>query len=123
MHELSVCQALLGQVAELAAHHRASAVGRITVEVGPLSGVEPELLLSAFEFARAGGCAADAVLTIKVIEITVSCLECGVESPAAVNRLICAACGAYRTRVVRGDELRLRAVELRVSEPLPAATA
>ncbi len=101
----------------------AHAVERITVEVGPLSGVEPALLVRAFEFARVGGCAAEAVLSIKTLEITVSCRECGAESPAQPNRLICAACGAYRTRVVRGDELRLRGVELRVSEPLPPTTA
>jgi hydrogenase nickel incorporation protein HypA/HybF len=122
VHELSVCQALLAQVAEIAADHGASAVKRITVEVGPLSGVEPDLLVRAFEFARVGGCAADAVLAIKAIEITVSCLTCGAQSQARPNRLICAACGAYRTRVVAGDELRLRGVELRVSERQPAAT-
>lgn len=123
VHELSVCQELLRQVAQVAADHGASAVERITVEVGPLSGVEPELLLRAFEFARLGGCAARAVLSIKAMEITVSCRECGAETQALPNRLLCAACGAYRTRVVRGDELRLRDVELRASEPLPAATA
>jgi hydrogenase nickel incorporation protein HypA/HybF len=123
VHELSVCQALLAQVTEIAAAHAAQAVERITVEVGKLSGVEPALLLRAFEVARTGGCAAQAALSIKTIGITVSCLECGAESPARANRLLCAACGAYRTRVVGGDELRLRRVELCVSEPPAAVTA
>jgi hydrogenase nickel incorporation protein HypA/HybF len=122
MHELSICQALLEQVAEIAVRHGAQGVERITVEVGPLSGVEPELLVRAFEFARVGGCAAGAVLWIKRIEITVSCLTCGAESGAEPNRLICARCGAYRTRVVAGDELRLRDVEFRAPEPQSAAT-
>ena len=43
MHELSICSALLDQVSDLAGRRGASAVQRITIEVGPLSGVEPAL--------------------------------------------------------------------------------
>jgi hypothetical protein len=39
-----------------------------------------------------------------------------VESIAAPNRLICRSCGDFRTRVVAGDELRLRRIELRMPE-------
>jgi hydrogenase nickel incorporation protein HypA/HybF len=123
VHELSVCQALLAQVIEIATDRGASAVSRITVEVGPLSGVEPGLLASAFEIVRAGSCAAGAILSIETTAITISCLICGAESQTAPNRLLCAACGGYRTRVVGGDELRLRGVELRVPEARPASTA
>jgi hydrogenase nickel incorporation protein HypA/HybF len=123
VHELSVCQALLAQVVEIATDRGASAVSRITVEVGPLSGVEPGLLASAFEIVRAGSCAAGAILSIETTAITISCLICGAESQTAPNRLLCAACGGYRTRVVGGDELRLRGVELRVPEARPASTA
>jgi hydrogenase nickel incorporation protein HypA/HybF len=117
VHELSVCQALLAQVTEIAINRGASSVAQINVEVGPLSGVEPSLLASAFEVARAGSCAAEATLSIETTAITISCLSCGAESQARPNRLLCAQCGGYRTRVVRGDELRLRRVELRVPEP------
>ena len=120
MHELSVCQALIDEVVKIAAGHEARAVGRITVEVGPLCGVEPELLARAFEIARLGTCAAGAELSIAVPEIRVRCSDCGTASPARPNRLLCAACGGYRTQVVEGDELRLRAVELDVPEAHPA---
>lgn len=123
VHELSVCQALLAQVVEIATDRGASAVSRITVEVGPLSGVEPALLASAFEIVRAGSCAARAILLIETTAVTISCLICGAESQTAPNRLLCAACGGYRTRVVGGDELRLRGVELRVPEARPTSTA
>ena len=48
MHELAVCQALLERVEAMAAARGARAVKRVTVRVGPLSGVEPQLLASAF---------------------------------------------------------------------------
>jgi hydrogenase nickel incorporation protein HypA/HybF len=116
VHELSVCQALLGQVAEIAKVRGASAVERITVELGPLSGIEPELLAGAFAVLRAGGCAAQALLSIESTTVTISCLGCGAQSPAHPNRLVCLVCGGFRTRIITGDELRLRRLELRVPQ-------
>ncbi|MEN8167275.1 MAG: hydrogenase maturation nickel metallochaperone HypA, partial [Pseudomonadota bacterium] len=51
MHELSVCQALLAQVTEVADREQASEVSRILLRIGPLSGVVPELLEQAFTIA------------------------------------------------------------------------
>lgn len=123
MHELSVCQALLTQVTDIAIDSGASAVVRILVEVGPLSGVESALLARAFEVARAGSCAAEAELSIETMAIRISCLICGAESQTPPNRLLCAVCGGYRMRVVSGDELRLRSVELRMPEPRAVSAA
>jgi hydrogenase nickel incorporation protein HypA/HybF len=113
VHELSICQALLAQVAKIATDHGSSEVAGIIVEIGPLAGVEPVLLERAFAFAREGSCAAAAVLSIETTGVIVSCLSCGAQSRTAPNRLLCSACGGYRTRIVAGDELRLRRVELR----------
>jgi hydrogenase nickel incorporation protein HypA/HybF len=40
-------------------------------------------------------------------------MNCGAQSQAAPNRLVCPACSGFITRLVAGDELRLRRVELR----------
>ncbi len=122
MHELSICQALLTQVADIAAARGAPAVERITIEVGPLSGVEPALLAHAFAVMRTGSCAADAVLSVETTAVAVSCLGCGARSQATPGRLVCSVCGGYRTSIVAGDELRLLRVELRSPE-LRSATA
>jgi len=123
VHELSVCQALLAQVSEIAADRGARRVIRITIEVGPLCGVEPILLANAFNVARTGSCAADAALAIETSAVRVRCRTCGAESDVAPNRLLCAACGGYRTQVIAGDELRLRRVELQATEAPLARSA
>jgi hydrogenase nickel incorporation protein HypA/HybF len=123
VHELSICQSLLSQVTVIAGDRGASAVERIVIEIGPLSGVEPALLVQAFAIASAASCAANATLSIETTQVTVSCIACGAQSQAAPNRLLCGVCGGYRTRIVAGDELRLRRVELRVPEPPPASAA
>jgi hydrogenase nickel incorporation protein HypA/HybF len=120
VHELSVCQALLAQVTDIAMNRGASVVMRITIEVGPLSGIEPDLLANAFNTLRSGSCAAEAILSIDSPPIRIRCMSCGAQSCAGANRLICPACGEFDTRVESGDELRLCRVELRVPQPLAA---
>ena len=115
MHELSVCMALLDEVARVALAADAKAVRSITVRVGPLSGVEAGLLRRAFEVARCGTMAEAAELIVDVARVRVSCMACAAENEVAPNRLLCPCCGAYRTRVIEGDELVLSAVEMDVS--------
>jgi hydrogenase nickel incorporation protein HypA/HybF len=121
VREVSICQALLKQVAAIAVTHGAIFVSNITVEVGPLAELELGLLARAFNFVRVGSCAADSTLSIESIPVTVGCLTCGAESQVAPNNLPCPHCGNLRTRIVAGHELRLLRVEMRLPEPMPAA--
>lgn len=117
MHELSVCQGLLDQVESIADQHNAQTVNRITLRIGVLSGVEPDLLQQAFSLARAGGVAAQATLVIEALPVKVSCQHCGRESEAKPNRLLCAYCGDFHTRLISGDELLLASVEMDIPSP------
>jgi hydrogenase nickel incorporation protein HypA/HybF len=112
MHELSVCLSLLREVERIARENNAGRVTRIAVTVGPLSGVEADLLRNAYPLAVAGTIAEDAELHIDVSGIIVKCSQCGAESPAKANRLLCGECGDYRTRLVSGDEMVLQSLEL-----------
>lgn len=120
MHELAVCQALMTQVEEIARRERAEQITAIVLRIGPLAGVEPDLLSDAFPIASAGTAAEGAELRIERQPVRVHCLGCGADSDATVNRLICGACGDYRTRLLSGDEMLLASVEL---ERAPAAGA
>lgn len=111
MHELAVCQALLTEVERAARAAGAVAVRRVVVRVGPLSGVEPALLARAFEVARAGGIAEAAGLDIEAAPVRVRCHDCDTEHEVPPNRLLCGACGSWRTELRAGDELVLRRLE------------
>lgn len=121
MHELSVCLALLNQVDDIARERAGATVSRIVIRLGPLSGVDPQLLRHAYPLAAAGTVAEHAELTINAADIVVRCSQCGMESQASANRLLCAACGDFRTRVISGDELILQSVELSAVDAKPAA--
>lgn len=111
MHELSICEALISQVQAIAIE-RSACVRRVCLSIGPLSGVEPQLLESAYPLACAGTRAEGSRLHIERTELVVRCRSCGTQSTAAPNQLLCAACGDWATDLVSGDELVLLQVEL-----------
>ena len=113
MHELAICQALIGQVAAVARAEHASSVTDVYVSVGPLSGVECPLVRNAFPFAAAGTVAREATLHLMQTPVRVRCEDCGAETEAAANRLICGRCSNWRTQLVSGDELLLQRVVMR----------
>ncbi len=112
MHELSVCLSLLEQVGSIAARKNSTKVTRIELRIGPLSGVEAELLRNAWPLASAGTIAVDADLVIEEADIIVHCGACDTDSTARANRLVCGQCGDFRTSLVSGDEMILQRVEL-----------
>lgn len=111
MHELSVCQALVQQLKDIALREDAARIIKVVVQIGPLSGVEAQLLLHAYPIASAGTVADDAELIVESLPIRVRCGSCGAESDATTNRLVCGVCGDYHTQMLSGDELLLAQVE------------
>lgn len=112
MHEIAVCQALLGQVLGTAHERDASRVTEIVLRIGPLSGVEPQLLRRAYSIASAGTVAEQAQLTLQEAPVRVRCMKCGTEGDASPGDLSCRACGHWRTQLLAGDELLLASIAL-----------
>lgn len=118
MHELSVAQALVEQVDAVIDQHNAAQASMIRVRIGPLAGVVPELLATAFPLAAAGSRMEHAELEFTHAPIQVHCQTCGAETEAAMNRLLCGACGDWHTQILSGDELLLESVELETAPSL-----
>jgi hydrogenase nickel incorporation protein HypA/HybF len=112
MHELAICQSLMEQVESIANERDAKCVTSITIGIGPLSGVEFQLLKNAYPIASAGTVAEDAELIIEHLPIKVRCNQCGAESDALPNKLTCKQCGDWRTTLISGDEMMLMSLEL-----------
>jgi len=117
MHELAICQSLINQLENIAAERDAQSISLVVVGMGPLSGVEAQLLKNAYPIASAGTIAEHAELVIEQLPIKVKCNDCGSESDATPNKLICKQCGNWRTTLISGDELMLMSVELEKDDP------
>ena len=115
MHEYSLVQALFEQVSAQAAARGASAVRKVTVGVGELAGVDPELFTTAFMTFRAATAFPEAELTVRWVEARWVCTGCGAAFPRG-SVLRCPGCGAP-ARLAVGDELTLERIEMEVPEP------
>jgi hydrogenase nickel incorporation protein HypA/HybF len=112
MHEYSLMLALMERVEQEAASRHAVAVHRVRVRIGELSGVEPELLESAFAIVRERTICEKAAIEITRVPAQWECSGC--QAPLRAGGLLqCAACGAP-ARLARGDEILLEQIELEV---------
>jgi len=106
----------MSQVDKIAQDNHAVRVTSVTIGMGPISGVEEQLLKDAYPVASAGTIADGAILQIQMTPLKVKCTKCGKESKAEPNRLVCGCCNDWRTELLSGDELVLLRVELDKSE-------
>lgn len=85
---------------------------RVQLRVGELAGIDPRLLVSAFEVCRVETVCAGAALDVETVTIQWACRMCG-RGIAAGDVLQCPECGAA-VRLVGGDEIELEGIELEV---------
>jgi hydrogenase nickel incorporation protein HypA/HybF len=110
VHEYSIVQALLERVDHEVRTRSASHVHRVSVSIGELSGVEIDLLRTAFNTIRHRTTCHDARLEVRRVEARWVCRVCG----AALERgapLRCQLCG-QPARLASGDEIMLDQIEM-----------
>ncbi len=111
MHEQSLTKSLLRQVDEIRRRHGSPRVSEVRVEVGPLSGVEPLLLASAFEQLAPEGAAAGATLVIDEVALLARCKQCRHKFEVVDFVFRCPQCGG-NCQVTDGDTIQLVSVSL-----------
>ena len=117
MHERSLAQALIRQVDRIVAENGGGRAAEVRVQVGPLSGVEPLLLQTAFEHCARETSAESASLLIDEVPLTAVCDACDRTFEIADYRFRCRHCAAESVRVTQGDGLLLVSVAIRAVEP------
>lgn len=113
MHEYSIVRALMERVEEEARARGATAVDRVSVRIGELSGVEVELLRTAYLTCRDRTICENATLDVEVVPAAWTCRSCHAAiAPGAA--LQCAVCGG--AAVLRGgDEILLERIVMEVA--------
>lgn len=113
MHELSIALSLVDAAEEEAARQGEGRVTALHVRIGPLSGVVPKALLSAFGLACEGSAIAGSKLIIEEVPILIHCPTCGGAQSAVSPQLLCCwECGGPPSEVIQGRELELTALEI-----------
>lgn len=112
MHEYSLARALLRQISEIVEQQSARRITRLRVSVGEFSGVDADLLQSAFEQLTSGTSDEGARLELETVPLEGKCECCGQEFPIQRFQFICPVCLQRQVQVIRGEDLMLESVTL-----------
>jgi hydrogenase nickel incorporation protein HypA/HybF len=113
MHEYSIVQALYDSVMSHAGTGPGT-IQEVRVRIGELSGVDPELLDTAWRTFRVHTPCDAADMTIHLVPPAWECPACRTAAPARGQRR-CAACGGP-LRLAEGDEILLDQIVMEVRD-------
>jgi hydrogenase nickel incorporation protein HypA/HybF len=117
VHELSIVETLIEQVAEeVAAAGQAGQIKRLDLSIGCLSGVNVDSVRFAFEVLAPGTIVADAVLAIDQPRAQGNCQDCGARFETDEFIPLCPECQSSHVRIQGGQDLVLESIELEEEE-------
>jgi len=108
MHELAITESIVDRVTECVGETR---VRRVVLEVGALTAVVPDAIRFCFELCARDTPCEDATLDIVVVGGHGVCLTCEAERDVPELASRCP-CGSLSVHITRGQELRVREVEV-----------
>lgn len=112
MHEYSIVQSLLESCEEHARQNDAKKVTKVVVKIGVLSGVEPDLLQTAFDTFKEQTVCHDAEFLINHQKIVIECFDCGTKSTLEKHEFSCPSCQSVDVKVVDGEDMFLMSLEM-----------
>lgn len=112
MHEYSIVQSLLDSCDEHLKANSATKITKVVVKIGVLSGVEPQLLESAFELFKVDTNCYEAEFIMNIQKISIHCNSCNNEQILEKNEFICPKCSSFDIKVLDGEEMFLMSLEM-----------
>lgn len=111
MHELGIVVKVLEQVDQLAAEYKAEKILKVTMEVGEVSSIVPDLFTDAFDWAKKKTrFAREAELEMIIIEGRTYCRSCGETYKTVAHGKKCPHCGSFDTYLLTGDQIIIKDV-------------
>jgi hydrogenase nickel incorporation protein HypA/HybF len=113
VHELSIAQEILATSDRVLADHGGARLLRVSVAVGELTAIEPDLLRFAWEALTSGGRDAGSEIEVEWRPARQHCPTCGMDKPrdGGFWLRLCPDCGGV-LQVSGGQELDLLRVEM-----------
>ncbi|TLD85033.1 hydrogenase/urease nickel incorporation protein HypA [Helicobacter sp. MIT 11-5569] len=113
MHEFSIVSSLLESCESIARNNEATKILIVYVEIGERSGVNPNLLQSAFSEFKLGSKCEQAELNISFAKVELTCRDCGeVSRKDEINYTECPKCKSDNVFISKGDEMLLLRLEM-----------
>jgi hydrogenase nickel incorporation protein HypA/HybF len=109
MHELSVCDAIVGTTLQRAEGKR---VTQVTVRIGHLRQVVPDALQFGWEVLTEGTDLKGCELSIEHVPATVRCRMCAAETTLDMPILMCGTCQSFDVTLLSGEEFLIVSMDV-----------
>jgi hydrogenase nickel incorporation protein HypA/HybF len=112
MHEMSLTESVVDILCEEATRQGFVRVKKVWLEIGVLSGVEPEAMSFCFDVVTRGTLAEGAALEIIRTPGQGWCLDCETSVALTERFGACPQCGGHKVQMTTGDEMRVKELEV-----------
>lgn len=112
MHEYSIVQSLINSCEEHVEANDANKVTKLVVKIGVMSGVEPDLLQTAFDTFKEATVCHTAQFIINIQKIKILCNDCKAECELEKNEFLCPSCESSNIKILDGEDMFLMQLEL-----------
>ncbi|MBR9885245.1 MAG: hydrogenase maturation nickel metallochaperone HypA [Oceanospirillales bacterium] len=109
---MSIAEGIVQTLEDQARVQHYSRIKTVWLEIGPLAAIEKESLLFCFDAVTRGTLAENARLDIIDLPGEAWCLACASRVAITQRYDSCSECGSYQLQVTRGDELRIKELEV-----------
>jgi hydrogenase nickel incorporation protein HypA/HybF len=112
MHEMSLTESVVDIVCDEGRKQGFARVKTVWLEIGVLSGVEPDAMTFCFDVVTRGTLAEGAKLEIVRTSGQGWCLDCAKTVELGERFGACPECGQYHVQMTSGDEMRVKELEV-----------
>ena len=118
MHELGIVYHIIRDVENVARANGVSRVSSVTLLLGEVSGVVPDLLLDAWRWAADKKPITEgAELVVEPVEAVTHCEACGCDYGTVEHGKTCPHCGSGETYLLQGQEVMIKQIETPDEDP------
>ena len=112
MHELGIVYHIIRDVENVARANGVRRVSSVTLLLGEVSGVVPDLLLDAWRWAAdKKPITQGAELIVEPVEAVTHCEACGCDYATVEHGKTCPHCGSGETYLLQGQEVMIKQIE------------
>ena len=123
LHELGIVYHIIRDVENVARAHGVRRVSSVTLLLGEVSGVVPDLLLDAWRWAAdKKPITQGAELVVEPVEAVTHCEACGRDYATVEHGKTCPHCGSGETYLLQGQEVMIKQIETPDEDPADAAS-
>ena len=126
MHEMALCTEIVNEVQATAEEAGALKVNNISLIIGEMRDIIPDLFDGFFHYLTKGTIAEDCTVAFTTVPVSLVCHECGCRFPVDLHSpeaVVCPTCGAQDYELATGNEFFIESIDVATLEEMRALSA